>query len=441
MKKINSIIILIISVFVAPICINAQTYTLNQVKDSALKNNLTLKNADISLQQSRQTQKEAFTNYFPQVSATGGAFKANKDLIEINMSQEQMMAMQNILQTMPSLGAFVPQQSGYIDDGIIASVSAVQPIFAGGRIINGNKLARVGLEADSLKYNLTKNEINLLSETYFWQVVNLENKLKTVDAAIEMLNSIKRDVNLAVKAGIRTNNDVLQVDLKLNEMAVNKIRLEDGLKLSKMLLAQHMGVAFGEDMTLVYDCTQVQTELLNADVTNTNEYQLLKKNVEAKELLKKIETGSNLPSVAVGAAYAYNNLMDKDYKRGFVFATVSVPISDWWGGSHRIKKKNLEIIAAQNELEDNTQKLQLRIRQTYNEMSAATKQVQVMQKSVEQAEENLRNHQNFFKAGTVTMSDLLQSQMLLVQSQNDLQDAKADLQIKTLKYRQAVGAE
>ncbi|MBO6117732.1 MAG: TolC family protein [Bacteroidales bacterium] len=178
-----------------------------------------------------------------------------------------------------------------------------------------------------------------------------------------------------------------------------------------------------------------------SDIRYTNEYLLLQKNVEAKELMKKIETGNNLPSVAVGAAYAYNNLMDKDYKRGFLFATVSVPISDWWGGSHRIKKKNLEVIVAQNELEDNTQKLQLRIQQTYNEMTASAKQVQVMRKSVEQAEENLRNHQNFFKAGTVTMSDLLQSQMLLIQSQNDLEDAKADLQIKTLKYKQSIGEE
>ncbi|MBO6117733.1 MAG: TolC family protein [Bacteroidales bacterium] len=266
MKKINSILILMISGLVASIYTNAQTYTLNQVKDSALKNNLTLKNADISLQQSRQTQKEAFTNYFPKVSATGGAFKANKDLVEINMSQEQMMAMQDVLQNMPSFGAFVPQESGYIDGGIMASVSAIQPLFAGGRIINGNKLARVGLEADSLKYNLTKNEINLLSETYFWQVVNLENKLKTVDAAIEMLNSIKRDVNLAVKAGIRTNNDLLQVELKLNEMSVNKIRLEDGLKLSKMLLAQHMGMETSDIELLTLDLEGMASDLEETNI-------------------------------------------------------------------------------------------------------------------------------------------------------------------------------
>ena len=124
----------------------------------------------------------------------------------------------------------------------------------------------MGLEADSLKYNLTKNEINLLSETYFWQVVNLENKLKTVDAAIEMLNSIKRDVNLAVKAGIRTNNDLLQVELKLNEMSVNKIRLEDGLKLSKMLLAQHMGMETSDIELLTLDLEGMASDLEETNI-------------------------------------------------------------------------------------------------------------------------------------------------------------------------------
>lgn len=426
-------------VFVLPVSVFGQSYTLQQVKDSAIKNNLSLLSAQNSILQSRETKKETFTNYFPKVSAVGGYFKSNKDLVEINMSNEQLQALQQTLQQMPSLMAFVPTEDGYIDDGFMASVSAIQPVFMGGRIINGNKLAKIGLEVDSLKYNLSKNEIDLLSETYFWQVISLENKLKTVNSAIEMLESLKKDVNLAVKSGIRTKNDLLQVELKLNETEVTRIKITDGIKLAKMLLAQHMGLDLEEDFSLIAENLNLNEENLSTDVKSTNEYLLLQKNFEAKQLMKNIEIGSNLPSLAVGVTYAYNNLLDKDYKRGFAFATLSIPISDWWKGSHRIKKKNLEIRNAENELENNSQKLRLRIQQTYNEMTACTKELNIMQESISQAEENLRNHKNFYSAGTITMSELLQAQMLYLQTKNSYEDCLADYRIKILKYKQAIG--
>ena len=49
-------------------------------------------------------------------------------------------------------------------------------------------------------------------------------------------------MELSVKAGLVTTNDLLRVELRQQEIASNRLKVENGLKVSKMLLAQHIGV-------------------------------------------------------------------------------------------------------------------------------------------------------------------------------------------------------
>ncbi|HPB03183.1 MAG TPA: TolC family protein, partial [Bacteroidales bacterium] len=54
--------------------------SLDSCRKMALKNNAAVQNADIELMQAEKTKQAAFTKYFPQVSATGVAFKSNSSV-------------------------------------------------------------------------------------------------------------------------------------------------------------------------------------------------------------------------------------------------------------------------------------------------------------------------------------------------------------------------
>jgi outer membrane protein TolC len=169
------------------------------------------------------------------------------------------------------------------------------------------------------------------------------------------------------------------------------------------------------------------------------EYQLLQQQVKATDLQRKMEVGKNLPTVAVGAGYNYHNLMDNDRTFGMIFATVSVPITDWWGGSHAIKRKKIEHQKAIEQLEDNTQLLQIRMQNAWNGVQETYQQLQLAQRGIEQAEENLRLNRDYYRAGTSRMADLLEAQLLYQQACDKRTDAFADHQIKLLEYRHSVG--
>lgn len=443
MKKILSIIALGCS-----ISVSAQTYTLEQLKDAALRNNITVRNAQRSVEAAQQQRKEAFTKYFPNVSGTGLWFNANKGMAQTTINPSEVMSPEmgaSLAQIFPpeALAALAnPISISMMKNGTIGSLMALQPVFAGGQIINGNKLAKVGEDVSRLQLQLSENEVEKTTEQYFWQLASLQEKMKTINAVDTLLADIHKDVDVAVRAGVAMRNDLLQVQLRQNDVESQRLKLQNGISIVRMLLVQYCGLDQTE-FTLDYQ-TELSSPLPQKQdhsqaLLGTAEYQLLGKQVEATSLQKKMTVGQNLPSVAVGAGYNYHNLLENDHTFGMVFATVSVPITDWWGGSHAIKRKKIEYQKAVDEQHDKAQLLQIRMQNAWNNVEEARQQLDIAKRSIEQAEENLRLNRNFYRAGTSKMSDLLEAQLLYQQSLDRRTDAYADYQNKLLEYRQATG--
>ena len=451
MKK----IFLCVFVSLCSVNVQAQTYTLQQLKDSAMRNNIAVRTARLDIDAAQQQRRETFTNYFPNVSGTGLWFNANKGMAktELNLSEqitpELGMALAQALPTEALAALGNPVSISMMKNGTIGSLMAVQPLFAGGQIINGNKLAKVGEDVSRLQLQLSENEVEKQTEQYYWQLVSMQQKMKTVEAVEALLQDIRKDVDVAVRAGVAMKNDQLQVQLRQNDIESQKVKLQNGISIVKMLVSQYCGLS---DELWSVECgmwneissaAEVSSFHIPPSTFNENllpEYQLLQKQVEATKLQRKMELGKRLPSLGIGAGYNYHNLMENNHSFGMVFATVSVPISDWWGGSHAIKRRKIQEQKAIAQLEDNSKLLKIRMQKSWNDVQESYQQLQIAQRSIEQAEENLRLNRNYYKAGTCKMSDLLEAQMLYQQSCDKHTDAYAEYQNKLLEYRQAVGS-
>ena len=425
----------------------AQTYTLQQLKDAALQNNIATRSARLDIEASQQQRKEAFTKYFPNVSGTGLWFNANKGMAQTSINPSEIIPsslVPALAQSLPAealLALANPIEVSMMKNGTIGSLMAVQPVFVGGRIIYGNKLARVGEEASRLQLQLSENEVEKTTEQYYWQIVSLQEKMKTIDAVTALLNDIAKDVDVAVKAGVAMHNDMLQIQLRQNDIESQKLQLNNALSIVRLLLAQCCGLPNSE-FTIDHsplDIPDSPLATLNSSLDVLPEYQLLQKQVEAANLQKKMTIGENLPSVSVGAGYNYHNLLDHDHSFGMLFATVSVPISDWWGGSHAIKRRKIEQQKAEEQLADNSQLLEIRMQKARNDVEEAYQQLTIAQRSIEQAEENLRLNRNYYQAGTSKMSDLLEAQLLYQKACDKRTDAYANYQNRLLDYRHATG--
>jgi len=457
----------------------AQTYSLQQLRDSALLRNNAVRAAQHDIRAARQQRSEAFTKYFPNISGTGLWFNADKSMVEMTVDPSEYLASKNIpwnlipseMVTMAttvlpaefigSLGSLAsPITVSMMKNGAIASVTAVQPVFAGGQIVNGNRLAKVGEDVSRLKLQLTKNEVEKTTTQYYWQLLTLQEKEQTVNAVLALLDDIHKDVTAAVKAGVAMRNDLLQVQLRQNDMKSQRLKLQNATALVKMVLAQYCGL---RDTAFAVVPPLSQSDYLpelpptpfGEDGTGQSalgslpEYRLLEKQVEATKLQRRMEVGKNLPMLGVGAGYNYHNLMDKSFFNpsmgkshrsfGLIFATVSLPLSDWWGGAYAIKRRKIEQQKAQEQLADHSQLLSIRMQKTWNDVQEALQQIALARQGVEQAQENLRLNRNFYKAGTCRMSDLLEAQLLYQQALDKRSDAYADYHNRLLDYQHAIG--
>jgi outer membrane protein TolC len=233
------------------------------------------------------------------------------------------------------------------------------------------------------------------------------------------------------------------VQLQQDEWQTNMMKLQNGIELTARALCQHIGIAYYQGL-IPGTAPKVPEELpfnpaSQSMVTNRIEYSLLNKNVEAQKLQQKIAVGECLPQLALSVSGSVTDMMKQITPNAMVYVTLTIPISDWWGGSHKIKQQQMKVEKARTELEDNTELLRLQITQTENELKETFFQIKVAGRSVDEARENLKITQDNYRARTISISDLLEAQTMYRNVNDKLTDAKCNYQIKMSNYLQAVG--
>lgn len=398
-----------------------QLYTLEECRQMALEQNAKMKVAANKTQMAKQEKHEAVTNFFPSISLTGGAMKADNGLIQMPMGEQTMKL---------------------LDEGMFGGAIVTMPIFAGGQIYHGNKLAKLGVELSELQLRQTQNEVTLTVDQYYWNIVVLNEKLKTLQHVSALLEKICSDAKAAVDAGIKNRNDLLQVELRKNETQSVVIDIQNNIAICKMLLAQYIGT----DMNGFDVQTAVSNELSspeqlyvnhNERLESTVEYQLLSKAVDASKLEKRLNAGQFLPMVALQGGYLYNDFMGPSQNSFVGMLNVSIPIS--WKAPFSVRKYKLRHQNAVTEFNNGSEQLMIRMQKAQIGLSNAYQQALIARNSIEQSEENLRLNEQYYKAGTSSMSDLLQAQQLYQQSRDKYAEAYSKYEISKTEYLQATG--
>ena len=395
----------------------AQGYSLEQCLDSARHHNVTLQNAALDIQSAKEQKKEAFTKFFPQISATVNAFHLFDELANTGINR-----------------------------GYTAMISVAQPLYAGGQIVNANKLANVGNEVAVLQHSLKEKEVLQKVTENFWKIAELKYNLNTLVVAEKQVNAIYKRVNDFVEAGVTTRNALLRVRLRQQELESNRIKLENALHVMLMLLAEQIGVDDkGFDINVGSLSTEIQLPAMADAESVTNgrtELQLAAKAIEAKQLQVKLERGKNLPTLALGItgvqAHPYKlkmEGMDLPVRNGVALLSLSIPITQWWGGSHAVRRSQISLQQAKNDYANAQRKLRIDIEQTWSNLTEAYRQIQIARTSVEEAEENLRMANDQYSVGKTTITELLEAETLNRQALDRLSTAIADYNVRLSDYK------
>lgn len=455
-------IILIFSII--PILSFAQTLSLEECRRMALESNRTLKNSSLASLNAKDDLQAYRTKFFPRLTATGSYVYSNIGMnslipggyLPTFVPDPQTGELTpNIITTLPD-GTPVFKEYAYMPDTPIDfKVGSVwsggllfeQPLYTGGKIRSAVSMAKIGLGLSSL--NEKKNEKDIIAQTdeAYWTCVKTQELLKSAHKYREVVTEFYRQMENAREVGMKTKNDLLKVQVRLNEAELRCRQAENGVALSRMNLCQKIGLPLSTSTLKLLESSDTSQELTDKslDITNRPEYEMLQRMVDLKREEVKFTRSEFLPQVAAIASYSYaNGVKINDYKlfdnasfTGGV--TLSIPILHWTEGRKKVSAAKRQIEVANNQLKENSELMQLELMKALNTYDEAVLEVVLMQKSVQQAEENMRMSADQYAAGLETIADYLESQALWQKAESNFIEAKAKRRLAYTHYLKAAG--
>ena len=413
--------------------------------DMALENNIELKNSQLEIDKARATKKEAYAEYFPTVTAQAIAFDALNPMITFGIDDIDNAQLRQILYTLyAEYGANMglDKEYSFVQNGVMLNAMATEPIYAGGRIRNGNKLAQLGIEAAETQAKVKEDEVRLQTETLYWQIVSLQEKITTLDQLDRLLDTLDKDLSGAIEAGLAMPTDRYKLTVKQNESRLKRKKLTDGITLLKMALAQYIGTDW--QMLTLTDTLGLETEpsayfqVAEEAVAQRNESHLLDLSLKAEDLKKKMTLGEALPSLMVGGSASYHTIFENSKPNAMVFAVLQEPITDWHKTSIKLKKHDLDTEMAENTRRDLTEKMQLQTNQAWFNLEQSWLRISMAETALCDAEANLKITEDYYDAGLVALSDVLEAQTLLKQSRDELTDSRVEYRINLVRYKSLV---
>lgn len=451
--------ILLLTFVVTVSCMHAQRMlTLEECRNLAIQNNKELQISGEKIKMADNEKKAAFTKYFPQLSANGAYMWNQKDinLLDMGALSSSLSSSLGGLAQLPMIQHLMSgvndMQHLDVQNIWVGNVSLVQPVFMGGKIVNYNQITKFAKQLAESMNNLQLQDLIYKTDETYWQVISLVNKKKLADAYVDLLRKMDSDVTAMIYEGVATEADGLSVKVKLNEAEMAQTKVENGLALTRMLLAQICGLSLEEDLSLAdekLDNFPVETTQASADLNeafmNRNELRSLDLATKIYKRKERIALAEMLPNVALAANYFVTNPnVFNGFKNDFagmfnVGVMVKVPLSGWWEGTYRRNSAKAETRIKTLEWQNAREKIELQVNQSVYKVNEAGKKLIASSRNMENAEENLRRANFGFEEGVIPALNLMEAQTAWVSARSSLIDAQIEVKLTEVYLSKALG--
>lgn len=404
-----------------------------ECREMALAHSEDLQRSENALRQAELDRKIAQTAFLPKIegSATGAYVLPDLDM----------------------LGMELRMRGTYM-----AGVSLTQPIYTGGKITTGHRLARIGEEAAAEQLRMTRMDVLVEADNAYWTYIAVGRKVRMLESYHAQMDTLYRQTAAALAAGMATGNDLLRIDAKRTEIRYRLQKVRNGADLCRMSLCRIVGVDF--DTPIVATDTAfvaLQPDRLSAETAARPELHLLETKVAAGKEQIRMARADMLPTVGLGVNYMYygniklNGMTDaggttvpfsQEFRDGMGLAVLSVkiPIFHWGESRKKVRKARYELRNAELDLQENSRLLHIEVQQAIRNVQDGYGLILTAEKGLRQADENLRVMRNRYAVAMAPLSDLLDAQSLWLQAESNLIEAQTQYKIYETEYLRATGS-
>lgn len=468
----------LLSLFIPVASIASGTVSLDSCRSMALRNNKQLRVTSEAVRKAGFQKKEAFAAYLPGIDFNGGYLYNQKEIsifskdqllptktFDLQSQSYQFNLVKNPMtgepikgpdgQYIPETVALIPKEAMTYDihNVFFGAITLTQPIYMGGKIVAMNKLTHYAEEAAKAMHNSEAENIIYAVDAAYWQVVSLKAKKKLAVSYVALLDTLHSNVEAMMRQGVATKSDLLTVDVKLNQANVDLTKVDNGLVLSRMALAQVCGLPIDtrmhladEDSDFLKSSAPIATSHNMADIyARRQDLRALKMGIEALRQKEKVAKSDMLPKVALIGAYTFSNpnMFDgfsKRFSGAFsVGAMVSIPLWHWGGNYNKYRAAQSETRMAEFRLSDAKDLIDLQVSQSAFKAQEAVKTYNMTLSNLEKANENLRQATLGFHEGVMTADNVMEAQTAWLKANSENIDAQIDVRLCDVYLSKTLG--
>lgn len=455
----------------------AEVYSLDSCRAMAVGNNKTIRMAEEAVKGAGYERKAAFGAYLPGIDFNGG-YMYNQRIINLLGADAKLPTMSfdaktgsftpNILVGPdgvpvkdPSTGSYIPTEVAVIPKEAMSydihnvfagAFTLTQPVYMGGQIRALNEITKYAEKlAEAARNSVVQDVVYAVDEAY-WRVVSLKSKEKLAESFVSLVDTLRYNVNAMLEEGVATRSDLLTVDVKLNEARIMQTKVQNGLTLSRMALAQICGLPVSGDMQVAdetyprYQPTMAEYSDNMADVyARRQDLEAVRQGISVLRHREKLALGTMLPKVGIVGAYAFsnpnvNNSFEKKFGGGFsVGATVSIPLWHWGRDFYHYRAAQSATNAQRMALEDMEEKVELQVKQARFSFQEAYKTYEMTLSNMKSAQANLDNARLGFKEGVLTTDDVIGAQTAWLQANSEKIDAEIGIRLCEVYLAKVMG--
>lgn len=398
--------------------------SLKEAQDYAVKQNRTLKNASLAVQEAYAQRWQTIASMLPSADAS----YAYSDYLGYNATMSMMG--QDINISMPNVGAF--------------TVTAAVGI--NGQAIVGALLNNVAIEMKKIALEKSENELRSSITSSYVSVLALRSISNLLDSSLNNIENLERMTQDAVNVGTAEQTAADQIHVRVNTLKnsinVQKRNIELATNSLKVLLdvPVETEVVLTESIDEVLSPEKVLNLLSqNFAVENNLNYQLLAKQVELAKRNVHMAGWAYGPTLAL----AYNYTNQQYYGEGGMRMTppnviqVSVKMPLWSSGKRAagVVEKKIALEEAKNTLSETTDNLAIQYRQLCFDLTNAYETYMNEKENIEVTQRVFRSTTEKYKWGaasnlelTNASNDLINAQSTYVQAMLSLVNAQAELE-------------
>ena len=396
------------------------SFTLDEALSRAQQFSPELKKAQANVRYTKALKSEAYSNYFPTLSASY-TYKYRDEATLFNRTDSYQYGL---------IGTY------NLFNGLADFLSVAN--------------AKEQIKISNLQEKATKEDLILTVKSTYIELLKIKKEVSVQKDALRLLNKQYSDVKNRFELGMSAKNELLQVDVSLQNtkhvlLKAQSAKIKKRAQLFKLLNGNLKIDENIEEISNVNFPTLSLSNLKKEMLSQRSELKVLKIRTNQLKMQKSIIRADYMPKINLTLNHT---IYDQSEKLGSSIAlpkdettaTVNATWKLFEGGKTLAgEEAKIEELSINNsEIDLLIQNLEFQLREAYEDYLLAKNSQKIAQHSLESAKENYRIVSDLNSEGSIKAVTLLDARLDLTQSQMLLNNAQLDLYIAHAKLERIV---